>query len=137
MMAMAPSLVTLQAVPKLSMAMYRAMISACASVSNPKMDAKGARAAMMAPPGTPGAATMMMASKRMKWRNNGKSCGSPSSMQMVRAQAVTFIEEPGMWMVAQSGTVKPATPLSTPFFSLCLKVTGMVAADDAVPNAVR
>ena len=53
-MAMAPSPVTLQAVPKLSMAMYSAIINACASSSKPRMLDRGARAAMMAPPGTPG-----------------------------------------------------------------------------------
>ena len=61
----------------------------------------------------------------------------PLSMQMVRAQAVIFITEPDMWMVAQSGMVKPATSLLTPLSSVCLSVTGMVAAEDDVPKAVK
>ena len=61
----------------------------------------------------------------------------PLSMQMVRAQAVIFITEPDMWMVAQSGTVNPATSLLTPLSSVCLSVTGIVAAEDDVPRAVK
>lgn len=33
-------------------------------------------------------------------------------------------------MVAQSGMVNPAMPSVTPFFKVCFRVTGMVAADD-------
>ena len=39
---------------------------------------------------------MMMAMKRMKCRNSPKSHGMPLIRQIVRAQAVTFIAEPGM-----------------------------------------
>ena len=42
-----------------------------------------------------------------------------------------------MWMVAHSGTVKPATSSDTPMRTVCRSVTGMVAADDCVPRAVR
>ena len=45
--------------------------------------------------------------------------------------------EPGMWMVAQSGTTNPATPSLTLFFNVRAKVTGMVAADDEVPRAAE
>ena len=40
-------------------------------------------------------------------------------------------------MVAQSGTVKLAMPSFTPFFNVCRNVTGMAAADDEVPRAVK
>jgi hypothetical protein len=40
-------------------------------------------------------------------------------------------------MVAHKGTVKPAIPSSTPFFKVCFKVTGIVAAEEDVPNAVK
>ena len=55
---------------------------------------KGANAAITAPPGTPGAATMKMASTIMKCRKSGKSVGIPSNRAMVKAQAVIFMAEP-------------------------------------------
>ena len=134
---MAPSLVTLQAVPKESIAMYKAIIKACMSELNPRTEANGPRAAITAPPGTPGPATMQTASNNMKLRNSGKSCGMPFIRQTVRAQQVIFIIEPGMWIVAQRGIVNPATSSLTPFFLVLSSVTGMVAADDEVPSAVR
>ena len=65
------------------------------------------------------------------------SWGRSVSRQIAKAQAVIFIALPLRWIVAQSGTTKPATSLLTPFFSVCFSVTGMVAADELVPNAVR
>ena len=63
--AMAPSPVTLHAVPKLSIVIYRAIIKACCSALKPNTDCKTPSAAMMAPPGTPGAATIMIPSMRI------------------------------------------------------------------------
>ena len=40
-------------------------------------------------------------------------------------------------MVAQRGMTKPAISADTPFFLVCSNVTGIVAADDWVPNAVK
>lgn len=85
---------------------------------------------MTAPPGTPGAATMQMASTKMKLRKRGRLHGIPLMRQMVSAQQVIFIIDPERWMVAQSGMVNPAMPSVTPFFKVCFRVTGMVAADD-------
>ena len=61
----------------------------------------------------------------------------PFIMQMVSAHAVIFITEPDMWIVAHRGTVNAATSLLTPLSSVCLSVTGIVAADDDVPSAVK
>ena len=83
---------------------------------NPSTDASGPSAAIIAPPGTPGPATMHTASRSMKFRKSGKSWGMPLIRQTVSAQHVIFIIDPGMWIVAQSGTVKPATLSLTPFF---------------------
>ena len=113
------------------------MISAWASGSKPSTPASGPNAAMAAPPGTPGAATMQMPKSTMKWRKSGKSWGRPPIIQTVRAQQVIFIIEPAMWMVAQSGTQKLAISSLTPFFFVCRSVTGMVAALDEVPKAVK
>ena len=52
-------------------------MSACMSELKPKTDANGPRAAMMAPPGTPGPATMQTAKSSMKWMKSGKSWGIP------------------------------------------------------------
>ena len=38
---------------------------------------------------------------------------------------------------AHSGMTNPAISSITPFLMVCRKVTGMVAADDCVPNAVK
>ena len=56
--------------------------------------------------------------------------------QTVRAQQVIFIIEPERWMVAQRGTQKLAISSLTPFFFVCRRVTGIVAALYEVPRAV-
>ena len=50
---------------------------------------------------------------------------------------VIFTMEPDKWMVAHRGTTKPATEPETPFFLVDASVTGIVAADDDVPRAVK
>ena len=65
---MAPSPVTFVAVPKESMAMYVAIMSATAVSSKPSMLWRTPTAAMIAPPGTPGAATIVIPSMRMNPR---------------------------------------------------------------------
>ena len=112
-------------------------MSACASGVKPSTPAKGPNAAIAAPPGTPGAATMQMAKRKMKWRNSGKSWGRLLMRHTVRAQQVIFIIEPAMWIVAQIGTQKLAMSSLTPFFFVCRRVTGIVAALDYVPKAVK
>jgi hypothetical protein len=61
----------------------------------------------------------------------------PVIRQTVRAQAVIFIVEPGIWIVAQRGIVKLATSSLQPVLTDWRRVTGMVAAEDDVPSAVR
>ena len=53
------------------------------------------------------------------------------------AVCVIFNVLPDKWMVAQSGITKPAMSSLTPFFTVWRRVTGIVAADDWVPNAVK
>lgn len=91
----------------------------------------------IAPPGTPGAATMVMPSIKINPANKGKSNGIPCIIINASAQATIFSVLPDRWMVAKSGITKPATSADTPFFLLCSSVTGMVAAEDCVPNAVK
>ena len=64
-------------------------------------------------------------------------CGKPVNKQIVSAHAVIFIALPLRWIVAQRGMTKPATSFLTPAFSVCARVTGIVAAEELVPNAVR
>lgn len=99
-MARAPSPVTLQAVPNESMAMYRAIIRAWASELKPKIPPNGASAAITAPPGTPGAATMQMPSISMKCMKSGNEWDSPLIRHTVMAQHVIFIIEPDRCIVA-------------------------------------
>ena len=63
--------------------------------------------------------------------------GMPWAIIRARAQAVSLSADPDMWIVAQSGTVNPATSRSTPMAIVRSSVTGMVAADDWVPSAVK
>ena len=92
---------------------------------------------MIAPPGTPGAATIVMPSMRMKpdiiWKSYGIFCIIISA----NAHDTIFIVLPERWMVAQSGMTKPAMSLLTPLLMVWRSVTGMVAADDCVPRAVK
>ena len=44
---------------------------------------------------------------------------------------------PDIWIVAHNGTTNPATPSLTPKALVRARVTGIVAADDCVPNAVK
>ena len=105
--------------------------------SKPSIDERMPRAAMIAPPGTPGAATIVMPSMRMKpdiiWKSYGMFCIIISA----NAHDTIFIVLPERWMVAQSGMTKPAMSLLTPLLMVWRSVTGMVAADDCVPRAVK
>lgn len=85
---------------------------------------------MIAPPGTPGAATMVIPSISMNPKNIQKSYGNPCIIIRASAQAVILRVLPDMCIVAHSGTVKPAISSETPFFLACSNVTGIVAADD-------
>ena len=94
MMAMSPATVTFVAVPKLSIAIYKVIIHPCAVSSKPNMDCNNHNAAIMAPPGIPGAATIAMPSIIVKpayW----PSCSSPPDISiMVIEQATIFIVLP-------------------------------------------
>ena len=85
---------------------------------------------MIAPPGTPGAATIVIPSIMMNPAIPAKVTGSPAMYMIAMAQAVIFIVLPERWMVAQRGTTKIAIVSRTPFFTVWASVTGIVAADD-------
>ena len=53
------------------------------------------------------------------------------------AQAVILRQLPERWIVAQSSTVNPAISSLTPLFLVQLRVTGIVAAEEDVPSAVK
>jgi len=53
------------------------------------------------------------------------------------AQVTSVMVEPHRWMVAHRGTVKLAMPSLTPLRLLACRATGMVAALDMVPSAVK
>ena len=86
--------------------------------------------AMIAPPGTPGAATIVMPSIAIKPANIGVEYGIECVIMSARAQATILSVEPDMWIVAHNGITKPAVSLSTPSATVCRNVTGIVAADD-------
>ena len=74
--------------------MYRAIIRPCISASKPSMDSRMPRAAMTAPPGTPGAATMVMPSIRMKGNILPKLGVWPSIIITAMEQLVRVMVEP-------------------------------------------
>ena len=135
--AIAPSPVTLQAVPNESMATYAAIISAICDSSKPSCDCSRPTAAMIAPPGTPGAATIMMPSIRMKPSAMPKVSSAPVRYMTAKANRPIFIIEPDRCTVAHRGMTNPATDSLTPLLRVDFRVTGMVAADDDVPSAVK
>ena len=91
---------------------------------------------MIAPPGTPGAATIVIPSIKINPANRGKSNGIPCIIINASAQATIFSVLPDRWMVAHSGiTIRLFQQI--PVLLVCSSVTGMVAADDCVPNAVK
>ena len=92
---------------------------------------------MMAPPGTPGAATIVMPSMKMKPTHCREETLRPCVNTMANANEKIFEVEPARWIVAHNGIVKDATASDTPFFFVWRSVTGMVAADEEVPRAVR
>ena len=93
-------------------------MSATWSSEKPSMDDSRPTAAMIAPPGTPGAAIMVTPSMRMKPTARPGETSRPDMNTMAKAYRPIFIIEPARWMVAHSGMTKPATLTSTRFFSV-------------------
>ena len=91
------------------------MSATCAS-SKPSIELSRPVAAMMAPPGTPGAATIVMPSMKMKPTHWRVDTVRPWVRTIANANAKIFEVEPARWIVAHSGTVKEATASDTPFF---------------------
>ena len=94
------------------------------------------RAAITAPPGTPGAATIVMPSMRTNGSIWPKVTVQPLSIMTAIAQLVSVMVEPDRWIVAHSGITKSAILEAQPFFFVHSSVTGIVAAEDCVPMAV-
>ena len=73
----------------------------------------------------------------MKGRIEINDISIPLSIIMARAQLVRVIVLPERCIVAQRGITKSAISPLTPFFFVCSSVTGIVAAEDCVPRAVK
>lgn len=96
MRAKAPSDITLQAVPKLSITIYKVIIRVKLVSSNPNTDDKTPSEAIITPPGTPGAATATIASIITERSTRSNVIGIPCNIIMVMAQATIFIIDPGI-----------------------------------------
>ena len=134
--AIAPSPVILHAVPKQSMAMYSAIIKALSASVKPSILDRSPKDAMIAPPGTPGAATIVTPSMAT----------NPAKHHCIKRHTAHYHQSHGtrynlerrtrhVYRCAQryhkSGNIATYTHSdSTP------SVTGIVAADDCVPRAV-
>lgn len=137
--AITPSPVTLHAVPKLSCAKYKAIIKATAPSLKPSMLVNNPSADITAPPGAPGAAIITTPSIKINGNisdNDGTTMSGESNITAI-AQVTMVIVDPDKWIVAQSGTVKLATSSLTLLDLLARRETGIVAALDIVPIAVK
>src|SRR5690554_918197 len=108
---MAPSPVTLQAVPKLSCAIYKAIIKATAVSPKPSIEPSNPTADITAPPGTPGAANITTPSIKMNGsmvRNDGIA-NELCKYITAKVQLTMVMVEPAKCVVAHSGTAKLAT----------------------------
>ncbi|CFJ48311.1 Uncharacterised protein [Mycobacterium tuberculosis] len=61
----------------------------------------------------------------------------PFSIMTAIAQLTSVIVLPDRWIVAHNGITKSAIFSLMPFFLVWRRVTGIVAADDCVPIAVK
>ena len=105
--------------------------------SKPSMLCKIPTAAIIAPPGTPGAAIIVIPSIQIKPTIVSGSTVVPVSIIIAIEQDTILSVLPERWMVAHRGTTKPAMEGEMLFCMVCLRVTGMVAALDDVPRAVK
>ena len=116
--------------------MYVATMSATCGSVKPSIEDSRPEAATIAPPGTPGAATMVTPSMKMKPTNTGTSIDWPERNSTAMENETIFTVEPARWIVAHSGTTNEAIGRRTPSSRVWRRVTGMVAAEDEVPRAV-
>ena len=105
--------------------------------SKPRMLCKIPTEAIIAPPGTPGAATIVIPSIQINPTIVRGSTVVPVSIIMASEHDTILSVLPDRWMVAHKGTTKPAMEGEMLFWMVCLRVTGMVAALDDVPKAVK
>ena len=73
----------------------------------------------------------------MKWLNMPMSNVMPCMIISAMEQATSLRALPDICTVAHKGTTKPATSSLTPILIVWRRVTGIVAADDDVPSAVK
>ena len=135
--AMVASPVTLVAVPKESCARYRAIMSAIIDSLKPSIDSSSPIAVITPPPGTPGAATIIMPSISTTGVTEAKLGFCPVMYSTATAHEVMVIIDPDRWMVAHNGIAKSTTRDAIPAFLAERTVTGIVAAEDWVPIAVK
>src|SRR5699024_7453807 len=137
--ATAPSPVTLVAVPKLSCATYKAIMKATAASLKPRLVISTPLAAIIAPPGTPGAAIITTPSSKITTSISQRPGISYTGSIVITAieQLSIVIVEPDKWVVAHKGITKSAILFLIPFVFVRSKVTGIVAAEDIVPSAVK
>ena len=92
---------------------------------------------MTAPPGTPGAATIAKAREKMNWEEREKLGSIPERSITAVEHIVIVVILPPMWILAHSGATKSAIFAFTPFVCMASMLTGIVAAEDWVPRAVK
>ena len=105
----------------------------------PSILVKRPNADITAPPGAPGAAIITTPSIIINGNipnNDGTSIFGDKNITAI-AHVTIVIVEPDKWIVAHKGTVKLATSSFTLFALLERSETGIVAALDIVPKAVK
>ena len=96
------------------------------------------RAAITAPPGTPGAATIVIPRSRINLIINPHPGNTPLCIKKTAVEHDTrVIVLPDKWIVAHKGIAKLTTSSLIFSFLAHFRVTGIVEAEDCVPNAVK
>lgn len=94
-------------------------------------------AAMTPPPGTPGAATMVMPSMKIYGVKRERLTSIPMAIMIPIVPRTRQIVSPARWMVAHKGMQKFVTSSEILLLRAHFKLTGMVEAEDWVPTAVK
>ena len=92
---------------------------------------------MIAPPGAPGAATKATPRVAMKAAIIPKLCVMSNINKTAVTQDVIVTTLPIRWIVALKGITNSLISSDTPLFRAHSMLTGIVAAEDCVPKAVK
>src|SRR5690606_22224561 len=80
---------------------------------------------------------MVTPKARINGKKSIKDAAMPLMVIMAKAQAVIVTVDPDRWVVTHKGMTNAARNPRAPIFFVSSSVTGIVAADDCDPSAVK